>query len=327
MIELFCCLVVHEGGREPSILRCKWLLGLLWLIPMLVSAEDSSYRIIDMHAHALPPTFQGEPGAIFPPTGEVAPSTEEAIMQKSFDAMQRNNVVAALLSGPLMIVDRWVEASPIRLLGSPKFPVYGPWPDIEDLRDRYDHGKLHALGEITGAYAGIRPDSPALEPYFALAQELDLPVAIHLGQGPPEEVLRRCCPDFDLSAGNPLLLEPVLKRHPALRLYACHMGRPFVEEMMAIMQVYSRVYVDISGVNTDDGFREYILRFIRHGFGRRLMFGSDQMIWPGNIDRAVRRVLTANYLSEAQKRDILFNNAARFLRIDEGNSSTHPDNE
>ncbi len=274
-----------------------------------------------MHVHALPPTFAGEIGAVFPATGEAAPSTAEQIMQLSFDAMQRNNVVLALVSGPLEIVDRWRETAPVRILTSPKFPVFGSWPDVGDLRERFARGELHALGEITGEYAGIRPDSPELEPYYALAEELDIPVAIHLGQLPPEGVLRDCCPDYSLSAGNPLLLESVLKRHPDLRLYVCHMGRPFVEEMLAIMRVYPRVYADISGGNTSDGFRDYILKFIRHGYGDRLMFGSDQMIWPGIIDMSVERIETADFLTETQKHDLLYGNAAHFLRLDEGDQS------
>jgi predicted TIM-barrel fold metal-dependent hydrolase len=51
------------------------------------------------------------------------------------------------------------------------------------------------------------------------------------------------------------------------------------------------------------------------GFEKRIMFGSDQMIWPGIIEKAVTRVDTAPYLTKQQKRDILYNNAARFLRL------------
>jgi predicted TIM-barrel fold metal-dependent hydrolase len=45
------------------------------------------------------------------------------------------------------------------------------------------------------------------------------------------------------------------------------------------------------------------------------MFGSDQMIWPGVIEPAIRSIEQATFLSEQQKRDILYNNAARFLRL------------
>ena len=36
-------------------------------------------------------------------------------------------------------------------------------------------------------YEGIAPDDPRLEPYWALAEDLDIPVAIHMGPGAPGE--------------------------------------------------------------------------------------------------------------------------------------------
>jgi len=47
------------------------------------------------------------------------------------------------------------------------------------------------------------------------------------------------------------------------------------------------------------------------------MFGSDQMIWPDTIRIAIETIESADFLSADQKRDIFYNNAARFLRLDE----------
>ena len=53
------------------------------------------------------------------------------------------------------------------------------------------------------------------------------------------------------------------------------------------------------------------------------MFGSDQMVWPGVIERAVAVIEEAPFLTAQQKRDILYNNAARFLRLSEADISRH----
>jgi hypothetical protein len=45
------------------------------------------------------------------------------------------------------------------------------------------------------------------------------------------------------------------------------------------------------------------------------MFGSDQMVWPEAIGMAVQGIESAAFLSEEQKRDILYNNAVRFFRL------------
>lgn len=51
------------------------------------------------------------------------------------------------------------------------------------------------------------------------------------------------------------------------------------------------------------------------GDGKRIMFGSDQIFWPDAIGKAIETIEKAPFLDEGQKRDILYNNAARFLRL------------
>jgi len=41
------------------------------------------------------------------------------------------------------------------------------------------------------------------------------------------------------------------------------------------------------------------------------------MVWPGAIGAGIHSITSAPFLTEAQKRDILYNNAARFLRLKE----------
>jgi len=45
------------------------------------------------------------------------------------------------------------------------------------------------------------------------------------------------------------------------------------------------------------------------------VFGSDQTEGPEGIGLAVEAIEKADFLSPEQKRDILYNNAARFLRL------------
>jgi uncharacterized protein len=62
-------------------------------------------------------------------------------------------------------------------------------------------------------------------------------------------------------------------------------------------------------------FHRYLERLFQAGFGKRVMFGSDQMVWPQAIERAIEGVESAPSLSPDQKRDIFYGNAARFLRL------------
>ena len=51
-------------------------------------------------------------------------------------------------------------------------------------------------------------------------------------------------------------------------------------------------------------------------YGKRLMFGSDRMVWPEASGMAVESVESATFLTEEQKRDIFHDSAVRFLRLD-----------
>ena len=155
-----------------------------------------------------------------------------------------------------------------------------------------------------------------MEPLWAFAEDLDIPVAIHMGPGEPGQPYAQG--GYRVGLGDPLLLEPVLVRHPKLRLSVMHAGYPMAENMRALLFSYPQVYVDIGSIVYTEprpAFYAFLRDLIDAGYGDRIMFGSDQMIWPGVIEASVETVEEAPFLSEQQKRNILYNNAARFLRL------------
>ena len=64
-------------------------------------------------------------------------------------------------------------------------------------------------------------------------------------------------------------------------------------------------------------FYDDLEAFLRAGLGKRLMFGSDQMRWPEKIGDGIEAIEQAPFLTEEQKRDILYHNAVRFLRLEQ----------
>jgi predicted TIM-barrel fold metal-dependent hydrolase len=94
------------------------------------------------------------------------------------------------------------------------------------------------------------------------------------------------------------------------------------------MTVYPSVYADLGAINwiiPRAEFHRYLAALITAGLGKRLMFGSDQMYWPEAIEWAIEGVNSASFLSDDQKRDILYHNAARFLRLSEEEIAQHHD--
>jgi predicted TIM-barrel fold metal-dependent hydrolase len=70
-------------------------------------------------------------------------------------------------------------------------------------------------------------------------------------------------------------------------------------------------------------FYRYLQEIVEAGYGDRVMFGSDQMIWPGIIEPSIEAIEQAPFLTPEQKRDILYNNAARFLRLGKEEIARH----
>ena len=294
------------------------------LSPSLLHAQGRA-KIIDVHAHALPePRSQricplsGLSQTEHPDGTAVcakpfdSPPTADALRRETLDAMERRNIFAVAFGPDVAVVDKWRRQRPDKIL--PGIQTNGQDIDIRTLRRLLKAGTISMIGEVGSQYAGLAPSDPKLEPLFALAEEVDRPVGIHIaGIGGP-------IPGYRVALGDPLLLEPVLLKHPKLRVYVMHAGFPFLESMVALLRHYPNVYVDISLINWQlprAVFHPYLKSLVDHGFSKRIMFGTDHVSWPLAIDVAIDGVQSAVFLSEEQKRDIFYNNAAGFFRIDE----------
>jgi predicted TIM-barrel fold metal-dependent hydrolase len=262
----------------------------------------------------------GESNIPNPVTGRPSGAgSDEELMLATLREMHRYNIIKAVTSGPLEVMYRWKSEDPKRIIGGVYFDEVTSLPEVEELRQQFIAGRLGVLGELVAQHVGLSLNDSLFDPYLILAEELDIPVGVHTGLG-PEETPYTCCPKFRVTYGNPILLEEVLVRHPKLRLYIMHGGWPYLEETKAIMAVYPQVYADlatISWIIPREEFHDYLRSLIRAGFEKRLMFGSDQMVWPETIGMAIEGIESATFLSKEQKRDIFYNNAARFLRLED----------
>jgi hypothetical protein len=84
-------------------------------------------------------------------------------------------------------------------------------------------------------------------------------------------------------------------------------------------------WTDWAGIHTSPrpAFYRYLRGIVDAGFEDRVMFGIDSMVWPGTIEHAIAVIEEASFLSVEQKRDILYNNAARFLRLSKEEIARH----
>jgi hypothetical protein len=237
-------------------------------------------------------------------------------MQQTLAVMQRRNVIG-VASGPLPFVQRWHRAAPDRIVPGLQFALGPDAPSPDSIGRLYQAGVIAVFGEVVIQYAGIGPSDSIFDPYLTVAERFDIPVGIHIGTGPPG------APYLGARAyrgrlHSALLLEEALLRHPKLRVYVMHAGWPMIDDLLALLWTHPQVYVDVGIIDfalPRAEFYRYLERIVDAGFGTRVMFGSDQMVWPGAIEHAIHAIDSAPFLSGRQKRDILYNNAARFLRL------------
>jgi hypothetical protein len=320
--------------------RLSWLLTALpFLLPAPTTAQQPP--VIDMHMHTY---TTGKPYET-----KAARGWQEA-WDETLTEMDRTNIVLALASGVTEGPLEWRRLAPERVVAGALFPCDKglmanggeqcfengeTWPDIDWLRGEIESGRIGFLGEITTQYLGLAPNDPRMDPYYALAEELDIPVAIHIGPGFSDSALAGgacgkdpCSTGYRANLTDPMLLEDVLIQHPDLRILVMHAGWPRLEDMIQLLYAYSQVYVDIAVLTFDNfimprkAFHAYLLGLVDNGYGKRIVWGSDDP-GLGSVDDAMEAIHSADFLSEKQKADIFYNNAARFLRLTDAEIAAH----
>jgi len=309
---------------------------------MAVAQSDKKVTlppIIDIHVHTMKvnpswsspmcPWFLSDmPGADPNEQGGsfMIPDCVDPLMPARSDEEMQNEVMRRIRDfnmtmvafGDPEILHKWVAAAPQgRII--PGIGISNATEmSVNAFRDSLKSGFYRIMAEVAPQYQGISPSDPVLDPYFTVAEEMGIPVGIHMGTG-GNGMANLMQPKYRASLGDPLLLEDLLARHPKLKIWVMHAGYPLAEHMIAIMGANAYVYLDISGMIWSyplDEVSWYIKRLIQAGFGKRIMYGTDFMMWPRLFETSMGVIEYAQYLSEEQKRDILFNNAARFLRLD-----------
>lgn len=168
-------------------------------------------------------------------------------------------------------------------------------PSLDEARDLItNHGfyglKMHPLFD---AYVA---DAPHVDPFIALAEELEVPVFIHCGH-----------PPFSLPWSIALLAE----RFPNVKIVMIHMGHGhgvYIDASIQMAKRYDNLYLEMSGMPMGSKVRE---AYETVG-PDRIFFGIDSPFHHPTVE--IQKVLTSG-LEQNALEDVFYNNIAKFLNL------------
>lgn len=264
----------------------------------------------------------------FKPHHKVAGGTHtnpDEHLSSTLKYMNQAGVRKAVISGTNSTVQKWREQHEDRFLASyvPDLSLENHNDSVNEFRKGVEEGLWRGLGELGLPYSSRPLNDEILFPYYEVCEEYGVPVSFHSGLDGPTPY--RFSPAFDISMGDPLLLEDVLRTFPDLDVIVMHMGWPFFDHALYLLYAYPNVFVDIGVVNYLLGpsvFERMVVETVETVGARRMLFGSDQMAWPQMIPEAVKATTDADYLTEDQKAKILWENAVRLYDVNDEPGNT-----
>ena len=175
----------------------------------------------------------------------------------------------------------------------------GPAQELE--RWVTDHG-FRGL-KLYPTYQQFYPNESRLYPLYAKAQELGIPVMLHVGSS--------VFTGSRLKYGDPIYLDDVAVDFPGLRLVQSHSGRPFwYEKAFALARLHQNIFMEVAGLPPQK-LLTYFPELER--LADKVIFGSD---WPG-VPTLKENIQAIQHLpiGEDAKHKILGGNAARLLDL------------
>ncbi len=149
--------------------------------------------------------------------------------------------------------------------------------DLDAVEQRIRAGRVKGIKVYPG-YEPMAINDPSLEPVFAMAGDLGVPVLFHTGDTYAKHAKVR--------HAHPLLVDDVAVDFPDTRFVMCHAGNPWFTDAAQVIYKNDNVYADISGLTLGtftSGFEDFMRRRLSEmitymgAAERRLMYGTD---WP-----------------------------------------------
>lgn len=211
-------------------------------------------------------------------------------------------------------VAEYVATNPGRLFGFASVDPNRPSPEriLEQVVKEYGLVGL----KLAPIYQCFDPLDKMCYPLYAKAQELGIPILWHQGTSYVEKGPLESC--------NPVLLDPIARAFPDLKMVVAHLGHPWFNEAVCLVRKHRNVFADVSALGTRP-WQMYnaMLCAVEYGIGSKLLFGTDFPFCDCNQTIAAMRSINAPVEGTALPRvpeqlieDIIHRNTPALLGID-----------
>jgi predicted TIM-barrel fold metal-dependent hydrolase len=122
--------------------------------------------------------------------------------------------------------------------------------------------------KLSPVYQGFDPRMEKAWRLYELADALRVPVMFHVGGAAPVSAT--------LEHGSPLLLDPVARAFPRLKIIVAHLGQPHMEETVMLLRKQPNVFADLSArFHRPWQLYNGLVLAMEYGVWDKLLFGSD----------------------------------------------------
>lgn len=159
-------------------------------------------------------------------------------------------------------------------------------------------------------------DDDAINPVYEKCLELDIPVLLHVGFQRsslvhPSQVGAAPCKYATL--GYPVQFGTVLEKYPKLKLIMAHMGGDTYFQCLSICMRFENAYLDTAWLQyyAENQFPQVTVKdWIEHACK---YLSSEKVLYGG--EGTLPRDILATDISDKEKQDILWNNAAKLYKL------------
>lgn len=262
------------------------------------------YRIIDSHCHIYPDKIAQKASDATATFYELPPSLDgkiSTLLEHGANAGIEHFIVQSVATTPKQVssINNFIAQAVADSEG--RFTGLGTLhPDSEDMEA--DVNEIIALGlkgvKLHPDIQKVKLDDPRMHRMYELC-EGRLPMLIHTG-------------DYRYDYSNPNRMIPILEQYPDLTVIGAHFGGWSIwEDATEKFLKYGNFLVDCSSslyAMTPEKAKELMLAYGTE----RVLFGTDYPLWTPESE--IERFMKVD-LTEEQREDILYNNAARLFSI------------